>query len=109
MHSAAFGNESLEVAIARRWRDTQLTRQQLRAYYVAYAPIAARMDRDPAYRRQIRQTLIEPLIRYGAHQMKVAYQPMQPTDQQVAESFLARLRLLGKGMGPVRRQNGEIV
>jgi hypothetical protein len=67
------------------------------------------MDADVGYRRQVRRMLIDPLIRYGAHELGVAYHPMQPRDREIAEAFLVRLTVLGKELGPIQRQNGEVV
>ena len=109
IHSAAYGNDSIEVAIARRWRDTQLTQAQMRGYYAYYADLADKMDRDPAYRMRVRQTLIDPLIRYAAHEFGLYYHPMQEQDAQVATAFLHRIAVLGEGLGPIRRKSGEVI
>ncbi len=109
IHSAAYGDHSVEVTIARRFRDCYLTRGQLRAYYSGYEDVAAHMTRDPAYRMHMRRTLIDPLIRVGANLMAMPYAPVQPGDMDITRRFLHELHQRGATLGPVKRQNGEVV
>ncbi len=109
LHEAGYGKESREVQIARQFRDTFLTKAQLRAYYQGYESVAQRMHIDPLYRNHIRTALTDKLVRYGAVKLRIPYTPMHPGDVETAEAFLHHLHILGEGIGPFRRRNGQII
>lgn len=109
IHEASYGKASREVAIARAFRDTRLTRGQLRAYYYHFASVAARMHQDARYRRQVRTELVDRLVRYGAADLGMNYSAPSPKDIVVATTFLARLTTLGAGMPPVVRPDGSVI
>lgn len=109
LHEASYGCDSLEVQIARQFRDRFLTTAQLRAYYGQYEPVADRMRHDKAYRMHVRTVLTDRLVRYGAAVMQIPYAPPSRADVEVARTFLRQLALAGEHMPPFRRKNGDLV
>ena len=97
IHEAAYGRESREVAIARRFRDRHMSTPALRAYYALYGPIAKRMREDEPYRAMMRDQLVNRLVRYGAAVMKMDYPPPDAEDRRVARAFITHLEAMGVG------------
>jgi hypothetical protein len=109
IHEASYGTDSLEVAIARQFRDRYLTRAQCRAYYFHFTPVAEKMHQDSAYRMHVRTALVDRLVRVGAERLGVAYARPSAKDRHVAAQFLQRLAVLGKDMPAVSRPDGSVI
>ena len=109
--SCCHGPESEEVQVARAYRDSKMTKQQIRAYYFLSESLVPKMESDPAYKESIRHHLVDPLIRYGRYVlgMPLNAPPPSPDDTRVAQAFLTFLSMLGEGMPPVTRSNGEVM
>ena len=106
--SAAHGRDSDEVRVARAFRDTHMTRNQLKGYYAFSEQVVPRMENDAAYKQHVTATLVDPLVRYGRFLMHAAPRPSQ-RDICVTLSFLDFLEQTGKTLPYFQRRNGEIV
>jgi hypothetical protein len=67
------------------------------------------MQHDAVFRHHIRVTLVDPLVRYGARELGIAYAPPSAQDVRIAQAWLARWQAAGRRIQVYRRRNGEIV
>jgi hypothetical protein len=109
IHSSSYGSNSREVMIARRYRDEALDPVTLRGYYSWGEPVAFRMMEDVAFQTRIREQVVDPLVRYGAQYLSMAYREPLPGDARIAQAWLAYWHQLGQTMPYYVRRNGEVV
>lgn len=108
--TACHGADSEEVAISREYRDRYMNKQQLRAYYAMSEKLVPLLEQNDDMREYVKETLVAPLIKFGAWRLGRTREHPTPQEIAVAKNFLVYLADVGSTMHePFVRANGEVI
>jgi hypothetical protein len=105
--SACHGRDSLEVDVARMFRDLFLDPETLRGYYMIAEQVVPVMERFPRYKEYIRRNIVDPIIEFGKSFFN-GNSSVTPESVQVTGQFLSMCAVLGGTAESYTRKNGEV-
>lgn len=101
--------DSHEVNIARAYRDKFLDDEEKRGYYMLAEKIVPRLKEDSAYKKYIKETLVDKLIDYGEVTLGEKDSYEYEDSIEVTEKFIEMCKRLGSTCSSFTRSNGEVV
>lgn len=99
--------DSPEVNLCREYRDSFMTADQLRGYYMIAEKIVPLIEKSPKLRYFAQKYLVDPLIEYGAFALGKTKDSSRKAEL-VARAFLGLCRLAGQTRKQFVRANGEV-